>query len=275
LRLIVLCLRRLAVLLLGVVAVWFILFVFRVTDHRLPWIVVLVMSYALAAYVILPRAVRMSLKILQRRRVPSFTLTGDGFPGDPVNLALIGDFQRLRAAFAEAGWIEADPLNLKTSWRMAVAFVLNRPYPAAPFSTLYLFGRRQDIGFQKAIDMSPRKRHHIRFWIWIWILSLERAEATVGTPEFWLNTDRPSLVAEALWVGAGTRDTGFSLTRFTFQVTHTTDDDTNAERDFVLDELKRADAIGVVRWHHEGERLEAGRVNHYVTDGVVAAAHLT
>ena len=269
---IVLWLRRLAVLLLGVVAVWFILFVFRVTDHRLSWIVALAMTYALAAYVILPRVVRMSLKILQRRSVPSFTLTGDGFPGDPVNLVLIGNFQSLRAAFARAGWIEADPLNLKSSWRMAVSFVLNRPYPTAPFSTLYLFGRRQDIGFQKAIDMSPRKRHHIRFWG----LSFERAEETVHTPAFWLNTDPPSLGAEALWVGAGTRDTGFSLTRFTFQVTHATDDDTNAERDFILGELKRAGAIGAVKWHHAGEQLdEAGRVNHYVTDGEVAAAHLT
>ena len=271
LRLIVLWLRRLAVLLLGVLAVWFILFVFRVTDHRLSWIVALAMTYALAAYIILPRVVRMSLKILQRRSVPSFTLTGDGFPGDPVNLALIGNFESLQAAFGSAGWIEADPLNLKTSWRMAVAFVLNRPYPAAPFSTLYLFGRRQDIGFQKAIDMSPRKRHHIRFWS----LSLERAEKTLNTPEFWLNTDRPSLGAEALWVGAGTRDTGFSLTKFTFQVTHATDDDTNAERDFILSELTRPGVIGVVRWHREGERLETGRVNHYVTDGKVAAARLT
>jgi hypothetical protein len=71
---------------------------------------------------------------------------------------------------------------------------------------------------------------------------MERAEETVNTPEFWLNTDRPSLEAEALWVRAGTRDTGFSLTRFTFQVTHATDDDTNAERDFILGELKRAGA---------------------------------
>jgi hypothetical protein len=47
-------------------------------------------------------------------------------------------------------------------------------------------------------------------------LSVGRAEETLNTPEFWLSTDRPSLRAEALWVGAGTRDTGFSLTRFTF-----------------------------------------------------------
>ena len=39
------------------------------------------------------------------------------------------------------------------------------------------------------------------------------------------------------WVGAGTKDTGFSLTRLTFQMTHATDSDTNAERDFIVAEL--------------------------------------
>ena len=137
---------------------------------------------------ILPRIVRMSLKILQRKSVPSFTVTGDGFPGDPVNLVLIGEFDKLRAAFLAAGWTEAQPLNLASSWRMAVAFVLNRPYPAAPFSTLFLFGRGQDVGFQKAIDMSPRKRHHVRFWS----LSLERSDEPLNDPDFWLNADRPA-----------------------------------------------------------------------------------
>ena len=263
--------QRLAVLGLGIVSVWLIVFVvFRITDRRLPWILALSATYAIAAYVILPRVVRMSLKILQRRSVPTFTLTGDGFPGDPVNLVLIGESKKLRAAFAAAGWTEADPLGLKSSWLMVVAFVFNRPYPRAPFSTLYLFGRGQDIGFQKAIDGSPRKRHHIRFWA----LSIERAEETLNTADFWLNTDRPPLDAPALWVGAGTRDTGFSLTKFTFQVTHATDSDTNAERDFILGELKRSQAIDKVTWHRQGERLDAGRVNHYVSDGEVAAANL-
>ncbi len=136
-------LERLAVLGLGIVAVWLIVFVFRITDRRLPTILSLWVAYMLAAYVILPRIVRMSVKILQRKRVPSFTLTGDGLPGDPVNLVIIGELPKLRAAFVAAGWTEADPLNLGSSWRMVVAFVLNRPYPAAPFSTLYLFGRGQ------------------------------------------------------------------------------------------------------------------------------------
>ena len=262
--------RRLLVLGLGIVGVWLIVFVFRITDRRLPSILALSLAYAIAAYVILPRVVRMALKILQRKSVPSFTLTGDGLPGDPVNLALIGEFEKLRAAFAKAGWTEADPLGLVSSWRMVVAFVFNRPYPAAPFSTLYLFGRGQDIGFEKAIDGSPRKRHHVRFWA----MNMEHGEDTLGTSAFWRNKDRPPLDQPALWVGAGTRDTGFSLTAFTFQVTHATDDDTNAERDFIVGELKTSGTIGDVTWHRQGERLHTGRVNHYVTDGEVAAASL-
>ncbi len=154
---------------------------------------------------------------------------------------------------------------------MIGAFVLNRPYPTAPFSTLYLFGRGQDIGFQKAIDDSPRKRHHIRFWA----LALTYAEQTVGTAAFWLNTDRPPEGARVLWVGAGTRDTGFSLTRLTFQVTHATDADTNAERDYIVTELSRSRAIGNVTSYQSGQRLPIERVNHYVTDGAVSVADLT
>jgi hypothetical protein len=171
-------LQRLLILGLGILSVWLIVFVvFKIADRRLPWVLALGATYGIAAYVILPRAVRMGLKVLQRKLVPRFTITADGLPGDPVNLGLIGTLKQLRAAFATAGWSEADRLGLASSWRMTRAFVLNSPYPTAPFSTLYLFGRGQDIGFQKAIDNSPRKRHHIRFWA----LGLARAEDTVGT----------------------------------------------------------------------------------------------
>ena len=178
-------LQRLLVLGLGVFTVWFVVFVvFEDADHRLPWVLALGLTYGIAAYLILPRVVRLGLRILHRGRVPSFTTTGDGLPGDPVNVALVGTLQQLRAAFGTLGWSEADQLGLASSWGMVRAFVLNSPYPTAPFSTLYLFGRGQDIGFQKAIDDSPRKRHHVRFWG----LSLVRAEDTWGSASFWLNT---------------------------------------------------------------------------------------
>jgi hypothetical protein len=270
-RLLTRLLQRIVILGLGILSVWLIVFVvFEFADRRLPWVLALGLTYGIAAYVILPRVVRMGLKVLQRKLVPSFTITGDGLPGDPVNLALIGTLRQLRAAFATVGWVEADRLGVASSWRMIRAFVFSSPYPAAPFSTLYLFGRGQDVGFQKAIGDSPRKRHHIRFWA----LGLTRAEDTLGTAGFWLNTDRPPDDACVLWVGAGTRDTGFSLTRLTFQVTHATDSDTNAERDYIVAELKKHRVIEAATSYQCGQALPAKRVNHYVTDGEMTLASL-
>jgi hypothetical protein len=263
-------LRRLLIVGLGILSVWLVVFVFRLTDHRLPTILALALTYGIAAYIVLPRVVRVGLKILQRRRVPRFTITGDGLPGDPVNLVLIGTRQQLQSAFAAAGWSEADRLGLASSWHMVRAFVFNSPYATAPFSTLYLFGRGQDIGFQKAIDDSPRKRHHIRFWA----SSLTRAEATVGTASFWLNADLPAHHERVLWVGAGTKDTGLSLTKLTFQITHATDSDTNAERDFIIAELTKNRVIADVNTYRSGQRLPTERVNHYITDGEVTVASL-
>jgi len=264
-------LRRLLVLALGIVGVWLIVFVvFDFADQRLPWILALAVTYGIAAYIILPRIVRMSLKILQRKHVPRYTITGDGLPGDPVNLVLIGTRKQLHAAFAIAGWSVADRLGLASSWRMIRAFLFNSHYPTAPFSTLYLFGRGQDVGFQKAIGDSPRKRHHVRFWA----LSPTQAQTALGTASFWLNADRPSEHASVLWVGAGTKDTGFSLTQLTFQITHATDSDTNAERDYIIAELNKNRVIGEVNSVKAGQSLPVERVNHYISDGDIAAATL-
>src|SRR5262245_27899431 len=153
---------------------------------------------------------------------------------------------------------------------MIQAFLLNAPYPTAPFSTLYLFGRAQDIGFQQAIDNSPRRRHHIRFWA----LSLEHSEDDMTQARFWLNTDKPSTDQRVLWVGAGTRDTGLSFTRLTLKVTHATDPDTNAERNFIATQLRQRNLIGEVVLHGSGTRLQTGKINHYITDGEVAFANL-
>ena len=264
-------LQRFLIFGLGILAVWLIVFVvFETADNRLPWILAVGVTYGIAAYIILPRVIRLGLKILQRSLVPSYTITGDGLPGDPVNLALIGTLPQLRAAFATLGWSEADRLGVASSWRMIRAFVLNSPYPTAPFSTLYLFGRGQDIGFQKAIDDSPRRRHHIRFWA----LSQTRAQETWGTADFWTTTDRPRDNDRVLWVGAGTRDTGLSLTRLSFQITHATDSDTNVERDYIVAELIKSRSIETVKVYQSGQGVAIEHINHYITDGEIKLASL-
>jgi hypothetical protein len=247
-----LIIQRLLVLLLGVVTVWAIAFVFfDVADRRLPLVLALAATYGFAAYIILPRAIRLGLRVLGRGHVPSYTTTGDGLPGDPVNLALMGTKAELRSAFAAAGWNEADKLGLVSSWRMAVSFVLDRPYPTAPFSTLYLFGRGQDAGFQRAIGDSPRKRHHVRFWG----LPVDRAAQLLENAAFWSHDEPPAEGETVIWIGAGTRDT-------------------NSERDYIMGELTRVGVIGPVRTQNAGERLGIGKVNRYVTDGEVAVAAL-
>jgi len=109
-------LQRVLIFGLGVFTVWLIVFVvFETADNRLPWVLAVAVTYGAAAYIILPRVIRLGLKILQRKLVPSYTVTGDGLPGDPVNLALVGTLHRLRAAFGALGWAEADPLGPASS----------------------------------------------------------------------------------------------------------------------------------------------------------------
>jgi hypothetical protein len=60
----------------------------------------LAVTCGVAAYVILPRTVRIGLKILQRKHVSRYTVTGDGLPGDPVDPVLTGTLEQFHAAFA-------------------------------------------------------------------------------------------------------------------------------------------------------------------------------
>ena len=141
--------RRTVVLGLGILTVWLIVFVFQITDSRLPTVLALAVTYAVAAYILLPRIVRFGLKILQRRHVPSFTMTGDGFPGDPVNLVLTGTLAELRAAFTLGGWEEADRLGITSSLRMIYAFVFNFPYATAPSAHFFFLGAGRTSVFRK------------------------------------------------------------------------------------------------------------------------------
>ncbi len=101
-------------------------------------------------------------------------------------------------------------------------------------------------------------------------------EATWGTARFWLNTDRPPHNAHVYWIGAGTKDTGFSLTQLTFQITHTTDLDTNVERDFIIAELRNNQVIGDVSEIQAGQHFAAKNGVRFtpIADNCSALAHV-
>ena len=50
--------------------------------------------------------------------------------------------------------------------------------------------------------------------------------------------------------------------------------DTNAERHYIVTQLREKRVIGDVVLHQSGARLQTGKVNHYVTDGEIAFASL-
>src|SRR6266478_6522529 len=101
---------------------------------------------------------------LSRHPVPRITRTGAGIPGDPLNVSVIGSENDLLSAMLESGWYPADPITLKSSLRIAESTIFHRPYIDAPVSNLFLFGRKEDLAFEKPVSNDPRQRHHVRFW---------------------------------------------------------------------------------------------------------------
>lgn len=191
------------------------------------WLVGLfVIVWVITAYLALPRAHR----ILSSLYVPNYfigrTRTADGLLGDPVNVALRGSEAQLHKAMQAAGWTLADEITPRSTWGMIRSTLLRRSYPAAPVSSLFLFGRRQDFAYQQEVDGNPGKRHHVRFW---------------RCPDGWLLPGGHKVD----WLAAGTYDKSVGLSLFTLQVTHKIDENTDIERDYIVQTVLENASEGV------------------------------
>ena len=145
--------------------------------------------------------------------------------GDPVNLVVIGGFETLLNAFA-GRWDETEVISLATCWKTARAFMLGSEYRYSPVSSLYLFGRSQDIALQQ-IRESISERLHLRLWL------------TQLTHK-----------GQPVWIGQVSRDIGVRFTTSAWNLTtHRIDPDVDESRDYVLEDLldaERVDAAGYV-----------------------------
>jgi hypothetical protein len=185
---------------------------------------------------------------------PTTTTTKTGLPGDPVNLVLIGSREELVGAFRAAGWSVADPITVRSALRIGVSVALNRSYPAAPVSDLFLFGRTQDVAFERSVGPSARTRHHVRFW--------QAATCIDG---------------RAVWVGSGTFDVRVGRSPATGRLTHRISPDVDAERDFITTSLEQSGGlVSVSRQAGGGPAVgRNGEGDCYFTDGNVATGVLT
>jgi hypothetical protein len=128
--------------------------------HRLHvWrmLLFLLAIYAVSAYFVIP----YGWKHYARRHpeledIPRITHTASGIPGDALNVELIGTERDLKSAMIAAHWYPADSLTLRSCLEIAEATVLKRAYDDAPVSNLYLFGRREDLAFEKPVGNNPR-----------------------------------------------------------------------------------------------------------------------
>ena len=144
---------------------------------------------------------------------PLRTHAKDKTPSDITNLMFIGTRQQLVAAFGEAGWFEADDLNVRSAAKTVGATIRQTGYSTAPVSTLMIDGQPPDLAFQKSLNTFA-KRHHLRIW---------KQPGTYNGRE--------------VWVGAATHDIAISRARKGTKWSHRIDPHIDRERDWVETDL--------------------------------------
>ena len=134
-----------------------------------------------------------------------------GKPGDMVNFSLLGSQDQVTRAFAAAGWVQVDKTTQDAVLHGLISTLSHEAYTEMPMSTLYLFGRSQDLSFARAAPLEVAAiRHHLRVW--------KTTDTVAGQP---------------LWVGSATHDNGFEKDERTGGVTHHIDANVDQERDFL------------------------------------------
>ena len=207
--------------------------------------------WIIVAYLALPRLHR----ILSSIYVPNYfigrTRTADGILSDPVNLAARGSEEQLHKVMDAAGWSLADDITPRSAWKMVTTVLRRKSYPNAPVSPAFLFGRKQDFAYQQEVDNNPNQRHHVRFW---------------RCPKGWLLPGGHRVD----WLAAGTYDRSIGVSLFTFQLTHRIDEDTDIERDYIIQTVQDSTEpvrVAILKDFSSGYHSRNGGGDSIRTDG--------
>jgi hypothetical protein len=135
-----------------------------------------------------------------------------------VNFVLVGSQQQMQAALDAANWHLADTDDRRAVLNAVLETYDKKDYLAMPMSTLYLFDRKQDFGYEEAEAYSVvASRHHFRIW---------------KAPFTWNG--------QTVWAGAGTHDIGFEKDQRNGKVTHKIDPAVDGERENIGSTLQQA-----------------------------------
>ena len=141
--------------------------------------------------------------------------------GDMVNFVLVGSQQQVQGALDAANFHVADTDDKKAVLEAAMMTYENKDYLAMPMSTLYLFNRPQDFGYEQAEPIAMvASRHHFRLW---------------KAPFTWNG--------KTVWVGAGTHDIGFAKDKRNGNVTHKIDPNVDGERENIGSSLQKGGKV--------------------------------
>ena len=133
---------------------------------------------------------------------------------DPLNLVIVGDSANLLNSLSRCNWSFTHRITLASVGRMIGSALKNEPYPVAPVSSLYVFGRKQDFALQRA-RQSIAQRNHMRFWL---------APFTYR--------------GEQVWIGQVSRDIGIKVsTKSPSLTTHIIDPEVDLAREYLLHSL--------------------------------------
>jgi hypothetical protein len=134
--------------------------------------------------------------------------------GDPLNLVVVGGLDDAFPAFARRGWRPTEDKWSGSILKIMSSALSGERYPYAPVSSLYLFGRAQDLALQKARD-TIHQRNHLRLWL---------------SPMRWQGRQ--------VWVGQISRDIGSRLTWHTATfTTHKIDPDVDEARSALTQDM--------------------------------------
>jgi len=114
--------------------------------------------------------------------------------GDPLNLVVVGGLDDAFPAFARRGWRPTEAKWSGSIMKMVTSALSGERYRYAPMSSLYMFGRAQDLGLQKARD-NIHQRNHLRLWLspmryhgkQVWVGQISRdigSRLTMHSPTF-------------------------------------------------------------------------------------------